>query len=247
MDILRHRTFKTLSVIALTVLMTACASRGGYQPLPPVKVITETVEVEIYSPPLPPEIQLNDVEWKVITNTPCKPATGKKTLSEGKWYYTTERFEYEEYFDEEKQETRRRVKRDAEGKRIELPHLEDGNGVIQVCGNLQQKIAEVELMLDGDFVIFAITPVGYEKMSANLQEIKRYIGQQKDIIYYYREATAPKGVDGWLEENKERQEQQVEEAKADNETAQAPVVETKPSEGFSLKSLIPSIGKDSND
>ena len=60
--------------------MTACASRGGYQPLPPVKVITETVEVEIYSPPLPPEIQLNDVEWKVITNTPCKPATGKKTL-----------------------------------------------------------------------------------------------------------------------------------------------------------------------
>ena len=192
-------------------------------------------------------VQLNDVEWKVITNTPCKPATGKKTLSQGKWYYTTERFEYEEYFDEEKQETRRKVKRDADGNRIELPHLEDGNGVIQVCGNLQQKIAEVELMLDGEFVIFAITPVGYEKMSANLQEIKRYIGQQKDIIYYYREATAPKGKDGWLEENKERQEQQVEEAKADNETVQAPVVETKDDSGFSLKSLIPSIGKDSND
>lgn len=241
MDILRHRTFKTLSVIALTVLMTACASRGGYEPLPPVKVITETVEVEIYAPPLPPEIQLNDVEWKVITNTPCKPATGKKTLSEGKWYYTTERFEYEEYFDEEKQETRRRVKRDAEGKRIELPHLEDGNGVIQVCGNLQQKIAEVELMLDGDFVIFAITPVGYEKMSANLQEIKRYINQQKDIIYYYREATAPKGVDGWLEENKERQEQQVEKAEAENEQVSVePEVED--NSGFSLKSLIPSIG-----
>ena len=102
-------------------------------------------------------------------------------------------------------------------------------------------------MLDGEFVIFAITPVGYEKMSANLQEIKRYIGQQKDIIYYYREATAPKGKDGWLEENKERQEQQVEEAKADNETVQAPVVETKDDSGFSLKSLIPSIGKDSND
>ena len=241
MDILRHRTFKTLSVIALTVLMTACASRGGYEPLPPVKVITETVEVEIYSPPLPPEIQLNDVEWKVITNTPCKPATGKKTLSQGKWYYTTERFAYEEYFDEEKQETRRRVKRDAEGKRIELPHLEDGNGVIQVCGNLQQKIAEVELMLDGDFVIFAITPVGYEKMSANLQEIKRYINQQKDIIYYYREATAPKGVDGWLEENKERQEQQVEKAEAENEQVSVePEVED--NSGFSLKSLIPSIG-----
>ena len=242
-----NKTLQTLSIIALTLIMTACASRGGYQPLPPVKVITETVEVEVYAPPLPPEIQLNDVEWKVITNTPCKPATGKKTLAQGKWYYTTERFEYEEYFDEEKQETRRKVKRDADGNRIELPHLEDGNGVIQVCGNLQQKIAEVELMLDGEFVIFAITPVGYEKMSANLQEIKRYIGQQKDIIYYYREATAPKGKDGWLKENEERQEQQVEEAKADNETAQAPVVETKDDSGFSLKSLIPSIGKDNND
>ena len=238
-----NKTLQTLSIIALTLIMTACASRGGYQPLPPGKVITETVEVEIYAPPLPPEIQLNDVEWKVITNTPCKPATGKKTLAQGKWYYTTERFAYEEYFDEEKQETRRRVQRDEEGNRIELEQLTDGNGVIQVCGNLQQKIAEVELMLDGDFVIFAITPVGYEKMSANLQEIKRYINQQKDIIYYYREATAPKGVDGWLEENKERQEQQVEEAKADNEQVSVePKVEE--TSGFSLKSLIPSIGKD---
>tara|TARA_B100000902_G_scaffold34893_1_gene41902 strand:- start:19046 stop:19768 length:723 start_codon:yes stop_codon:yes gene_type:complete len=237
MDILNRRTLQTFSILALAFIMTSCATTG-YQPLPPVKVITETVEVEIYSPPLPPEIQLNDVEWKVITNTPCKPATGKKTLSQGKWYYTTERFEYEEYFDEEKQETRRKVKRDADNNRIELPQLEDGNGVIQVCGNLQQKIAEVELMLDGEFVIFAITPVGYEQMSANLQEIKRYIGQQKDIIYYYREATAPKGKEGWLKENEERQEQQVEKAEADNE----PVVETKDESGFSLKSLIPSIG-----
>ena len=70
-----NKTLQTLSIIALTLIMTACASRGGYQPLPPVKVITETVEVEVYAPPLPPEIQLNDVEWKVITNTPCKPAT----------------------------------------------------------------------------------------------------------------------------------------------------------------------------
>ena len=41
-----NKTLQTLSIIALTLIMTACASRGGYQPLPPVKVITETVEVE---------------------------------------------------------------------------------------------------------------------------------------------------------------------------------------------------------
>ena len=237
MDILNRRTLQTFSILALAFIMTSCASRGGFQPLPPVKVITETVEVEIYAPPLPPEIQLNDVDWKVITNTPCKPATGKKTLSQGKWYYTTERFAYDQVLQEDGT-TKRVVQRDENNKRVELEQLTDGNGVIQVCGNLQQKIAEVELMLDGEFVIFAITPVGYEKMSANLQEIKRYIGQQKDIIYYYREATAPKGKEGWLKENEERQEQQVEKAEADNE----PVVETKDESGFSLKSLIPSIG-----
>jgi hypothetical protein len=242
MDILNRKTLQTFSIIALAFIMTSCATRG-YQPLPPVKVITETVEVEIYAPPLPKEIQLNDVEWKVITNTPCKPATGKKKLSQGKWYYTTDRFAYEEYTKEDGT-TARRVQRDEEGNRIELQQLEDGNGVIQVCGNLQQKIAEVELLLDGEFVIFAITPVGYEKMSANLQEIKRYIGQQKDIIYYYREATAPKGPKGWLEENKERQDNQVEEAEAKNEepaTTEAPSVEETKS-AFSISSLIPSIG-----
>ena len=72
-------------------------------------------------------------------------------------------------------------------------------------------------------------------------EIKRYINQQKDIIYYYREATAPKGVDGWLEENKERQEQQVEKAEADNEQVSVET-EVEDNSGFSLKSLIPSIG-----
>jgi hypothetical protein len=36
-------------------------------PLPPVKVITETVQLEIYQPPLPPPIQLDDIKWFVVT------------------------------------------------------------------------------------------------------------------------------------------------------------------------------------
>tara|TARA_B100001939_G_scaffold347632_1_gene369867 strand:+ start:1870 stop:2571 length:702 start_codon:yes stop_codon:yes gene_type:complete len=226
---------KNLAIVGLALLLGACASTG-YQPLPPVKVITETVEVEIYAPPLPKEIQLADIEWKVITNTPCKPATAKKNIGNGKWYYTTERFEYEKYTKEDGTEARR-VKRDAEGNRLELQPLTDAEGnVIQSCGNLQQKIAEIELMLDGDFVIFAVTPEGYERMAANLQEIKRYINQQKEIIYYYREATAPKGVDGWLEENKERQDNQEEAVKVETKPVEIEPIEEKPS--FNLKKLF---------
>lgn len=231
---MKTKTIKNLSIAGLAVLLASCASTSGYQPLPPVKVITETVEVEIYAPPLPKEITMADVEWKVITNTPCKPATGKKNIGNGKWYYTTERFAYETYVDEEGKE-RRRVQRDAEGNRIELePLTNSANEVIESCGNLQQKIAEIETMLDGDFVVLAVTPEGYERMAANLQEIKRYINQQKEIIYYYREATAPKGKDGWLKENAERQENQ-QEALEVPEQQPAPVQEET---GFNLKKLF---------
>ena len=242
MDILNRKTLQTASILALAFIMTSCASTG-FQPLPPVKVITETVEVEIYSPPLPSAIQLNDVDWKVITNTPCKPATGKQNLSGGKWYYTTERFAYDQVLQEDGT-TKRVVQRDENKKRIELEQLTDGNGVIEVCGNLQQKIAEVELMLDGDFVIFAMTPVGYEKMSANLQDIKRYINQQKDIIYYYREATAPKG-NRWVVRRKQRKTSQSkrfshEQAEKVEPTGPAPSVkETK--SAFSITNLLPGL------
>lgn len=233
---MKTKTIKNLSIAGLAVLLASCASTSGYQPLPPVKVITETVEVEIYAPPLPKEITMADVEWKVITNTPCKPATGKKNIGNGKWYYTTERFAYETYVDEEGKE-RRRVQRDAEGNRVELePLTNSANEVIESCGNLQQKIAEIETMLDGDFVVLAVTPEGYERMAANLQEIKRYINQQKEIIYYYREATAPKGKDGWLEENAERQANQ-QEALEVPEQQPAPVQEETET-GFSLKKLF---------
>ena len=47
-----NKTIRNLTVVGLALLLGACASTGtGYQPLPPVKVITETVEVEIYAPP----------------------------------------------------------------------------------------------------------------------------------------------------------------------------------------------------
>jgi len=239
-----------MKLINNAILLTSIVAISGcsflqksdpYQPLPPVKVITETVEVEIYQPPLPPAIALNDVDWKVITNTPCKPATGTAKVTGGsKTYHTTERFAYEDYVKEDGT-SGRRVQRDAEGNRIELPQLLDENGKgIEVCGNLEQKIAEVETMLDGGFVVLAITPVGYEKMAANLQDIRRYINQQKEIIFYYREATKPKGKEGWLEENAERQNNQRTEEEANNQeqyTPEQPQEETET--GFSIKKLLP--------
>ena len=147
---------KTIFLILPSILLlNGCSllrpAAPVYQPLPPVKVITETVELEIYQPPLPPEIQLDDVKFYVVTEK-----------------------------------------------------------------NLDEKIAEIKSDTGSEFVLFGLTPQSYENMAYNLQEIRRYMRQQKEIILYYREATKPKGSNGWLEENRENQANQLDAAQADN-------------------------------
>lgn len=213
------------TLLAISVLsLTGCGIFGGSkqpapQPLPPVKVITETVQMEIYQPPLPQAIRMQDVTWHVITNAPCLPATGKDKKT---GLYTTQKYQTEEYQDEQSGETKTRAVRDADGNRVMLSQLLDQNGKgIEVCGNLAEKIKDVEKELGGDFVVMAITPKGYENMAYNLQEIKRYLNQQKEIIMYYREATAADKSDeaeDWSEKNQSQQQKQLEKATSDNES-----------------------------
>ena len=85
---IKTKNIFNISALAILVIgLSACSSMQPYQPLPPVTVITEEVQLEIYQPPLPQAIQMLDVEWKVLTNTPCKPATGE---NKNPRYNTTE-------------------------------------------------------------------------------------------------------------------------------------------------------------
>ena len=131
-------------VSALTIALSSGCSvlpKVDFTPPPPVKVITEEVKMEIYQPPLPQEIKMEDVNWFVITKN-----------------------------------------------------------------NYEESVAKVEQLLGGEFVVFALTPTGYEAMAYNLQEIRRFIRQQKEIILYYREATeVADEAEEWLEKNQEVQ------------------------------------------
>lgn len=227
-------------LFAAAIALSGCSIFGSKtplpQPLPPVKVITETVQLEIYQPPLPQEINMRDVTWHVLTNTPCKPATGENKNPK---YYTTQTYQTEEYTKEDGTTSTRAV-RDEEGNRIPLPVLVDEHGdEIMVCGNLEQKIAEVEKEIGGDFVLMGISVKGYENMAFNLQEIKRYINQQKEIILYYREATSvnkSEDKEGWAERNKAGQAEQLEEAAESN--AQEPVQQSQSMPTVEPKSLF---------
>ena len=72
--------------------------------------------------------------------------------------------------------------------------------------NFEEQVARLEKMQDGTYVLFGLTPQDYENMAYNLQELRRYIRQQKEIIIYYREATkggADTDSEDWLERNEE--------------------------------------------
>ena len=70
--------------------------------------------------------------------------------------------------------------------------------------NYSEKKKEIEKILDGNFVVFALLPDGYEKMAENFQEVRRYVRQQKELIIYYREATTESEgttAEEWQENN----------------------------------------------
>lgn len=137
----------TTLLLSLTIIsVVGCSSVTKREPrqIPEVKVITEEVRAEIYHPPMPQEVRLEDVRWAVITKD-----------------------------------------------------------------NMEEQIADIEKMLDGDFVVFAMVPSDYENFAWNIQEIRRFIRQQKEIILYYREATGAGTNDEkveWLEKNAAKQE-----------------------------------------
>jgi hypothetical protein len=74
--------------------------------------------------------------------------------------------------------------------------------------NLQEFLEKVRKIQSDEPVFFAFTPQDYEKMSYNLQEIRRYVLQQNEIIVYYEKMTAPKTTE---EKSEELRAEQLEE------------------------------------
>ena len=135
----------------LTILFLSGCSFLKNDPLPTpepvIKTVTEYKTLEIYQPPLPKAINLQDIEFFVVTEK-----------------------------------------------------------------NFDEQIARLKKLQGGSYVIFGITPLDYENMSYNLQELRRYIRQQKEIIIYYREATqggVDTDADDWLEKNEKVIENQI--------------------------------------
>ena len=95
--------------------------------------------------------------------------------------------------------------------------------------NLEEFLTELERIQSDSPVFFAFTPQDYEKMAYNLQELRRYVLQQKEVIVYYQRVTEPQS---WDEKNDSTRNQSL---KPSEET----VVEEQEDRNFSLKRLNP--------
>lgn len=130
--------------LLLLLFVTGCSTLQPaplVAPEPIIKTVTEFKTLEIYQPPLPESIKLEDVEFFVITEK-----------------------------------------------------------------NFEEQVARLEQMQGGTYVLFGLTPQDYENMAYNLQELRRYVRQQKEIILYYRQATqGDENTDSedWLDRNEE--------------------------------------------
>ncbi len=56
--------------------------------------------------------------------------------------------------------------------------------------NIDEFLARVEKD-QGQLVFFAMSVPDYEIMAYNMQELKRYIRELKEVVVYYRKVTAP--------------------------------------------------------
>lgn len=69
--------------------------------------------------------------------------------------------------------------------------LQEPMWIVVTPENYKEQLAFIEEQ-EGELVFLAMTIPDYEVMAYNMQEIKRYITELKDVVVYYRKVTIDK-------------------------------------------------------
>jgi len=70
-------------------------------------------------------------------------------------------------------------------------NLQEPKWIVITPENWEEQLAMIEQQ-EGELVFLAMTIPDYEIMAYNMQEIKRYISELKDVVVYYRKVTTTK-------------------------------------------------------
>jgi hypothetical protein len=157
---------RTLLTLTTILIISGCS----LLPSRPVEIVSTPVQIDIIQPALPREINLQQpkfyvVSEAVITN-PCK-----KSLS----------FEPKRFNDKGEELLKR-------PKTCELSERDNPDWPVGYT-YLDRFFDDMKALNNGDVVFVASTVKDYELMSANFQELRRYIRELGEVIVYYRDVT----------------------------------------------------------
>jgi len=156
--------------LVLALLITTVASGCSLLPQKPIEIVSKPVPINIIQPELPRPIGLSEVQMKVVSEAvitnPCK-----KSIQ-----YEPPRFN---------------DKGEEQLKRPKACDLEDRENPTWPVGYtyLDRFLDENKIAQGGDIVFVATTVKDYEIMTANFQELRRYIRELGEVIVYYRKVT----------------------------------------------------------
>lgn len=157
---------RTLLTLTTILIISGCS----LLPSRPVEIVSTPVQIDIIQPALPRKINLQQpkfyvVSEAVITN-PCK-----KSLS----------FEPKRFNDKGEELLKR-------PKTCELSERDNPDWPVGYT-YLDRFFDDMKSLNNGDVVFVASTVKDYELMSANFQELRRYIRELGEVIVYYRDVT----------------------------------------------------------
>lgn len=171
---LQRKYITLMSLIAL-ITISGCSLIGTKQ----VEIVSKPLEIDIIQPTLPRPIEMTSPNWYVVSEAK------KDNLCVATLSYDPKRFEEKDGVQVEKL------------KRPKTCNLEDRDNPEWPVdySHLDYFLDEMKEQNGGEVVFVATTIGDYQVMSANMQELKRYIKQLGEVVVYYRDVTikTPKG------------------------------------------------------
>ena len=163
-------TAKLLASLMLLTFLSGCSTLQNVFGTKQVEIVTKPVKIEIIQPTLPRPIDLVNPKWYVVSEAvitnPCK-----KTLS----------FEPKKFNEEGVEQLKRPKTCDLTGR--DNPDWPVGYTY------LDKFMDDMKKLNNGEIVFVAMTVGDYKNMSANTQELRRYIRELGEVIVYYRNVT----------------------------------------------------------
>lgn len=163
------------------MLLTTILAISGCSLLPTkvIEIDAKPIEIEIIQPILPRPLNLQQPQFYVVSEAiitnPCQKvmkldADGNHIVKEDGTHQTTR------------------------PKTCELSERENPEWPVGYT-YLNRFEDDMKALNSGDIVYVASTVKDYELMTANFQELRRYIRELGEVVIYYREVTGPKQKD----------------------------------------------------